>query len=169
MASHVEFFQQLLHARNLVGFFIDLDMRQHQSRIDGEGAENLFCLGIVEIVEAALERFTIECNDTGVGNRRVEIQVGGVCAKDFFDLRRTQPLQNISDASIRGRLFPFEFEGFVQPLPMRHEERPDAAIRVGAADDRQYGKQQQVLQLITFSFGAARVRDCREKRKESLE
>jgi hypothetical protein len=54
-------------------------------------------------------------------------------------------------------------------LPVRREKGSDAAIRVGAADNRQYGKQQQMLQLITFTFGAARVWDCRQERKETFE
>ena len=56
MARNIEVFQQFLHGRYLVGLFIDLDMRQHQRRIDGKSAEYLSCFGIVEGVETALER-----------------------------------------------------------------------------------------------------------------
>src|SRR5450756_2253257 len=51
MARHVEFFQQFLHGRDFVGFFVDVDMRQYQRRVDGERAEHLFCLGVVEAIE----------------------------------------------------------------------------------------------------------------------
>ena len=53
-------------ARYFIGFFVDLDMRQNQRRIDGEGAEQLSCLGVVEIIETALERLAIERDDAGV-------------------------------------------------------------------------------------------------------
>src|SRR6516162_1503750 len=56
MARNIEFLQQFLHRRYLVGLFIDHDMRQHQRRIDSKSAEYLSCFGIVEGVETALER-----------------------------------------------------------------------------------------------------------------
>jgi hypothetical protein len=54
MARHVEFFQQFLHGRDFVRFFVDVNMRQHQCRVDGERAEHLFCLGVVEAVKLPL-------------------------------------------------------------------------------------------------------------------
>jgi hypothetical protein len=33
MIRQAEFLQQLLHGGDFVGFFVDLDMRQHQPRI----------------------------------------------------------------------------------------------------------------------------------------
>ena len=33
--------KQFLRRRNLVGLLVDLDMRQHERRVGGEGAENL--------------------------------------------------------------------------------------------------------------------------------
>jgi len=76
MASQVEFLQQLLHGGDFVGLFVDLDMRQHQRRIDGERAEHLFCLDVVEVVETAPQRLAIERDDARAGIRRDKIQVG---------------------------------------------------------------------------------------------
>jgi hypothetical protein len=70
--------------------------------------------------------------------------VGGVFAKDLFYFRRAQPLQNISDGGMSGRPSPAEPEGLVQFSPMNFDEGTDAAIRVGAAHNRQNGKQQDV-------------------------
>ena len=67
MARHVEFLQQFLHGGDFVGLLVDLDMRQNQRRIDGERAEHLFCLGVVEVIEAALERLAIERHNTHTG------------------------------------------------------------------------------------------------------
>ena len=58
LASQLEFFA--LCTADFVSFFVDVDMRQHQRRVDGERAEHLFCLGVVEVIEAAFERLAIE-------------------------------------------------------------------------------------------------------------
>jgi hypothetical protein len=63
VSGHVEFLQQLLHGRNFVGFLIDFDVGERQGRIDRERAEHLFGFGVVEIVEAALQRFAVERDD----------------------------------------------------------------------------------------------------------
>jgi hypothetical protein len=39
-------------------------------------------------------------------------------AKDPFDIRRRQPLQNIPDGGMRGRPFPTDLEGLVELSPM---------------------------------------------------
>ena len=144
MACHVEFLQQFLHGGDFIGLFVDLDMRQHQRGIDGERAEHLPCLGVVEAIETALERFAIERQEACAGTRRGCVQVGGVFARDLFYFRRAQPLQNISDGGMSGRPSPAEPEGLVQFSPMNFDEGTDAAIRVGAARNRQNGKQQDV-------------------------
>jgi hypothetical protein len=92
MARQVEFLQQLLHGGDFVGLFVDLDVRQHQRRVDGERAEHLFCHDVVEVIETALERLAIERNDARVGAPGGEIQIGGVFAKGLFNIRRAQPL-----------------------------------------------------------------------------
>ena len=59
MARDIKLFQQFLHRRYLVGFFVNLDMRQHQRRIGGKSAEYLSRLGIVEGVKTASERLAM--------------------------------------------------------------------------------------------------------------
>ncbi len=169
MVRYVEFFQQLLHGGDFVGFFVDLDMRQHQRRVDGERAEHLSCLDVIEAIETALERLAIERHDTRAETGPGPVQVGCMFAKDLFNIRRAQPLQNIPDRSVRGRPLPADLEGFVQLSSVDFDEGADAAIRVGAAHNRQNGKQQDVWQLIKFAFGPPRVGDCREERKETFE
>jgi len=88
----VEFLQQLLHGGDFVGLFVDLDMRQHQRRVDGERAEHLFCLDVVEVIETALERLAIERNDARVGARGGEISDWRRVRERPFNIRRAQPL-----------------------------------------------------------------------------
>jgi hypothetical protein len=143
-AGHVEFFQQLLNGGDFIGFVVDLDMRQYQRCIDGERAEHLFGLGIFEVVKATSERLAIEGHDACVGTRHAKVQADRVLAKGLFDIRRSQPLQNITDGSMGGRSFPADFEGFIELSSMDLDEGADAAVRVRAADNRQNGKQQNV-------------------------
>jgi hypothetical protein len=110
MARHVEFFQQFLHGRDFVRFFVDVNMRQHQCRVDGERAEHLFCLGVVEAIETTFERLAIKRDNSRAGTRRVSVQVGRMLAKGYFNIRRRQPLQNIPDGRMRGRPFPAYLE-----------------------------------------------------------
>ena len=169
VAGQIEFLQQLLHCGDLIGFFIDFDMRQHQRRIDGERAEHLLGLDVVEVVETALQRLAVECDDARLGAPGCEIQVGGMFAKDFFDVGRAQPLQNIANGGMSRRPFPFDFEGFVQLFPMHLDVSADASIRIGAAHHCENGKQQHVRQLVEFALGATRVCNRREQRKKRFE
>ena len=113
MARDIELFQQFLHRRYLVGFFIDLDMRQHQRRIDGKSAKYLSCLGIVEGVKTALERPSVKRQNTHAGGRFAAVEVCCVLAKDLLDIRRIQPLQNITDRRVGGGPLPADLERFV--------------------------------------------------------
>ena len=91
MASHVEFFQQLLHRRDFIGFVVDFDMRQHQRRVDSERAEYLFCLGVVEAIKTAFERLAVKRDNSRTGNCCIEAQVGCMFAKGLFNIRRRRP------------------------------------------------------------------------------
>jgi hypothetical protein len=169
MVGEVEVRQQFLGSGDFVGFFVDLDMRQHQRGIGGERAEHLLCLGVIEAVEAAFERLAVERDDARAMRVRRQIECGGVLAKGRFDIRRVEALQNIADGGMRGWPFPADFEGLVELLSMHFDERADAAIGVGAAHDRQDGKQQHVWQLIELAFGAPRIGNPRQQREETFE
>ena len=60
MACDVKFFQQFLRRRDFVRFFVDLDMRQHQERINGKSAQYLLGFAVMEIVETSLQNFAIQ-------------------------------------------------------------------------------------------------------------
>ncbi len=106
MARCVQFLQQLLHGGDFIGLFVDLDMSQHQRRINGERAEHLFCLDVVEVIETALKHLAIERYNKRTGTRHGKVQAGGVFAKGFFNVSGAQPLQNIPDRRMGGRPFP---------------------------------------------------------------
>jgi len=95
MAGQVEFLQQLLHGGDFVGLFVDLDMRQHQRRVDGERAEHLFCLDVVEVIETALERLAIERNDARVGARVARFRLAACSRKAFSTSAALSPCKYI--------------------------------------------------------------------------
>src|SRR5271155_3547117 len=132
MARNIEFFQQFLLRRYLVGLFIDHDMRQHQRRIDGKSAEYLSCFGIVEGVETALERFAVKRQNACAGGRCAAVEVCRVLAKDPLDIRRVQPLQNITDRCVGGWPLPGDLESFVQPFELNLDNRANAPVGVGS-------------------------------------
>ena len=168
-SGHVEFGQQLLHGRDLVGFLIDFDVSEHERRIDRERAEHLFGFDVVETVEAALQRLAVERDDAGLGPIGRTVEEGGVFAKRLFDIGGVETLQNIADGRMRRRSLPLDLEAFVQRSQMHFEVRLDAAIRIGPAHDGENGKQQNVRQPIEFALRAARVRDCGEQREKRLQ
>ena len=164
---NAEFFQKLLRRRNFVGFLVDFDMRQR--RVGGEGAEYLLRPDVVEGVKTSLENLAVERQSANAGNRFVIVQLRGVIPKGLLDILRSQPLQNETDRSVRGRFPPIDLESLVQTPPMNRDESPDAAIRVRSCHNRQNRKEQNVRQLIEFALGAAWVGDRCEQRKKTFE
>jgi hypothetical protein len=169
VAGHVKFLQQLLNGRNLVGFLVDLDVRQHQGGVGREGAQHLSRFGVVEVVEAATKRLAVERDDPDALGRGVPVQAAGVVAKRLFDIDSLQSLQDIADRGVRGRAFPFDLEGLVQSRPVNLDEGSNAAIRIGSGDNRENGKQQYIRELVQFALGAAGIRDRRELRKQGVQ
>lgn len=157
MARDVEFFQQFLRRRYLVRLFIDLDMRQHQRRIDGKGAEHLSRLDVVEGIEAALEHLAVKRQNPLACGRFDAVEVCGMRAKDRLHIRQIEPLQNITGRRVGGRSFPTHLEGFVQPLQVGFDEGANAPERVGSRHNRQNGNQQNIGRLIQLSLSAARA------------
>lgn len=58
-----------------------------------------------------------------------------------------------------GRRLPAQPKRHVHTLQMYPDEGMDAAVRVGAADDRQDRKQEDIALLEALAFGTAWIRD----------
>jgi len=56
--------EQLLCGGDLVGFFVDVDMREDQSEFCVERVQQLGCFAVSEIVEASLEHLSIKRDGT---------------------------------------------------------------------------------------------------------
>ena len=62
--AHAECFDQRLRGRDLLGRATDLLVRQDQRGLAGERAQHVRCGAVVQMVEAALERFAVQRDDT---------------------------------------------------------------------------------------------------------
>jgi hypothetical protein len=97
--------------------FSSISICASTSPVSAAIAEHLPCFSVVEVVETALQRLAVERDDAGFRAYGRATQIGGVFAKDLFDLCRAESVQDIADGRMRGRAFPIDLEGFVQPLP----------------------------------------------------
>src|ERR1700674_325332 len=126
------------------------------------------CLALASLNASKLP-FAVKRQYTRTRGRFAAIQVCCVLAKYLLDIRWIQPLQNITDRRVGGWSLPANLESFVQPFPVRLDERTNASVRIGSSHNRQNGKQQNIRQLIEFTLGAARVADHPEVRKKGIE
>ena len=58
--GNIELFEEFLGRRDLVGFFVNLDMRQHQHRVGGKGAQELSGFMVRQGIKATFQRLTVK-------------------------------------------------------------------------------------------------------------
>src|SRR4051794_17552430 len=100
MAGDVEFTQELLGSRDLVRLVIDFDMSQHESGIDGKGAENLSRLSILEVVEAVPEGLAVQRDPALLRSPSGGVEPRSMAPKHRFDRRRIEPLKGVADRGV---------------------------------------------------------------------
>ena len=86
-----EVFEQVLGGRDLVGFFVDLRMRQDQGRIGRERTQNLPGAHIVKSIKTLPQRLAIQSQRPAT---RL-IKIGSMPAKSRLDVIRFEPLENV--------------------------------------------------------------------------
>jgi len=123
-----EFGEQCLRRWDFVGFLGDIDMRQHQRGVGGEGAEDLRCNTIIEVVEASAERFAIQCDGSHAGGGPCGLQQSGMATEHRLHIHRVEALEDVADSCVGGRAAPFQTENGVQLIAMDIDEGDDAAI-----------------------------------------
>src|SRR5246127_520346 len=85
MMCDVEFVQQLLDSRYLVGFLADLEMRQQQVGTGVECVQHLRRFAVGEVIEAALEGLAIKGEDARSGLGATGLQAGGTHVRPQLD------------------------------------------------------------------------------------
>ena len=161
--------KQLLRRRYLVGFLVDLDVRQHQQAIDRKSIQDLPRLDIMEGVEAPAQRLAVDANGPRGAAPAALIQRVRMLAKNLFDGRRIKPAQDIPDVRAARSSFPRQPESLFQFAPMRFDEGVDRLVAVRAANDGEYRKQQDMRKLIHLAFGAAGIRNLGKQRQKTFE
>src|SRR5271166_4659640 len=81
-----EFGQQRLRRRNFVGFFRDIDVSEHERRIGGERAQHLRGGAVVEIVDAATQRLSVQRDTALPGLCTCRLKQRGMLAEDVLDV-----------------------------------------------------------------------------------
>jgi hypothetical protein len=147
--------EKLLNSRDFIGLFVNFGMGQNQGRIGSESAQNLPRTPIVKSIKALPKSFTVQSHAAATP----PIKISRMSPKDFLDLVRFEPLQNIANGRMDRRSFPLNSKRLVEPHPVHFHKSSYPSIRIRAAHNGQDGKQQNVRQLIELAFGTARIRD----------
>ena len=116
----------VLRCRDLVGFLGDIGMGKCQGRVRGEGAQDLGGGAVVEVVEAAAQRFAIERDAGLAGLCAYRPKPGGMLANDRLDLCGIKPLEDVADRGVSRRAAPLRTDGRVHAA-MNIDEGGDAS------------------------------------------
>ena len=108
--SDTELGQQRLCGGDLIGFRIDIEVRQHEFCVGGEGAEHLSGGSIVELVEAAAQGLAVQCDAAGIGLGVRRVQQRRVPTKDRLHRDRIEPLEDVADRGMRRCAAPFQLK-----------------------------------------------------------
>ena len=126
----VEFVQQLLDSRYLVGLLADLEMRQQQVGTRVECVQQLRRFVVGEVIEAALEGLAIKGEDALPGLGATGLQAGSMPAEHMFDRSWIKALENIADGGMSWRTFPVQTKSRVQVGAVDTDERYDTPKRI---------------------------------------
>jgi len=156
--TDAEFGKQRLCRGDLIGFCIDIEVRQHELGVGGKSAEHVSGGSIVELVEAAAQSLAVQRDAAGTGPGVRRVQQPRVPTKDRLHSDRIEPLEDVADRGMRRCAAPFQTKAAVEGAAMGVDERDDTAIGIAAAHDREDRKQKHVGQLVEFALRAALVR-----------
>jgi hypothetical protein len=130
MMRDVEFVQQLLDRRYLVGLLADLEMRQQQVGTGVECVQHLRRFAVGEVIEAALEGLAIKGEDAQPGLGAPGLQAGSMPAEHMFDRSWIKALENVADGGMSWRTFPVQTKSRVQVGAVDTDERYDTPKRI---------------------------------------
>jgi len=165
----IEFTEQLLGGWYFVGFVRDIDVREDQAGFDLECVQHLGGLAIVEIVEALPESFSIECDDASCRIGCRVAQASGVLTENLLDCLWIEALKDVSNGGMGRCAPPAQTAGGIQAAARHFDEGHDGTVGIAAGDDGEDGEQQNMLQLVEFTLGPARVGDVAEQAEQLIE
>src|SRR4051795_10268726 len=114
-AGQAEPAEQSLDGRNLVGFVVAIEVRQHQLRVGREGAENVRGAAVEKVVEAAPQRLAVDRHVTLSLEPGWVVQRGGMAGKRGLDGGSVELLQDAADRRVGWRPPPGKAERVAEP------------------------------------------------------
>lgn len=126
-------------------------------------------LAIVEIVEAPLQSFPIQCDDAPCRIDGSLAEAGGVLTENLLDRLWIEALKDVSNGGMGRCAPPAQTESSVQAATMHFDEGHDGTIGIAAGYNGQDGEQQNMLQLVELSLRPAWVGDVAEQAEKLIE
>src|ERR1017187_4611760 len=124
----MELAKQLLCGGDLVGFFVDVDMRQDQPEFGVERVQQLGCFAVSEIVETSPEHLSVKRHGTLRSVARTVKKARSMAAESLLDALRIKALEDVANGGVGWRTLPVQTEGGVQSAAVQRDERFDGAI-----------------------------------------
>src|SRR4051794_41085634 len=149
--------EQSLDGRDFIGFFVTVEMRQHQSRVGGKGAEYVRGAAVEKVVKASPQCLAIDRHMTLTFAVRRVVQHGGMAAERRFDRGWIKLSQDATNRRVSRGLSPLHAERIAQPSEVNIDEAVDSPIRVGTSDNCPDRKQHDVWQAIQLPSRPPRV------------
>ena len=149
--------EQSLDGRDFIGFFVTVEMRQHQSRVGSKGAEYVRGAAVEKVVKASPQCLAIDRHMTLTFAVRRVVQHGGMAAERRFDRGWIKLTQDATNRRVSWGFSPLHAERIAQPSEVNIDEAVDSPIRVGTSDNCQDRKQHDVWQAIQLPFRPPRV------------
>jgi hypothetical protein len=162
-AGEAEFRDQPRKGGNLVGRRRDLLVRQDQSGVAGERAQDVRGGLIVQVVEAAPQRLPIQRDGAPALCADPLVEVTRVAAKSGFEIGRIEREKEIAQGVDRRSAPETRPEDRVQSIAVHVDEGDDALVRGRPGEHRQHREQQQRGQSVALALRATRVTDLGER------
>jgi hypothetical protein len=163
-AGEAELREQPRHGGNLVRCRRDLLVRQDQRSVAGERAQHVGGGLIIQVVEAAAQRFTVQrdsaparCADL------LLVEALGVAPERGFEIGRIERQEEVAQSVERRGTAETGAEDGVQALAVDVDEGDDTLVRGRSGEHRQDREQQQRGQRVAPTLRAARVVDLVER------
>jgi hypothetical protein len=148
----------LLGGGDFVRLVVDFRVRKDDRRSRGEGRQRLRRLAVVDVVEAAAQRLTVE-RDHRLFSRR---QQGlGVAPERLFEVLGVQGLEHRPQRVHHRSPFQIHPEVSIEEHPALLQEGDDAAVGLRPAQQRQHREHQKMRQRIALALRSPRVRYVR--------
>ena len=119
-------------------------MGQHQSRIGGEGTQDMGGLAVMEAVKTPAQHLAVDRDRTLLRWTGLLVEDGGMASEDLLNRVRVHLLDDPSDGRVSRSASPRQVEHLAQPGQVDIDERVDGPVRVRPGDNRHNGEQHDV-------------------------